>query len=259
MNQSLQGKRILITRDKKQAAPFAEGIEKAGGEPVMSDLLAIDCMCDDKNEETLQDVGQYDWVFFTSANGVKCFFDKYNDVSEDKLESIRVGVVGSATEAALNTYGYEADFMPHIFNAKTMVKEFMDQYPTHESVLLVQGKRSRMELGDAFIAEGRPFSRVTLYETKTNQASREPLNNILTERPPDFITFMSPSVVEAFVALREKPFHEHQPVIVCIGMTTQRSALNMGFQNTIVPETFTIEGMIEAMCDYIEAEAGGGR
>lgn len=257
MKQSLHGKRVLITRDKKQAAPFAEKIEQAGGEPVTSDLLAIDCMCGEKSKETLQEAGQYDWLFFTSANGVECFFKKYSDVSDDRLENIRIGVVGSKTEAVLKTYGYEADFMPHIFNAKTMAKEFMDQYPTHESVLLVQGKRSRMELGDAFIAEGRPFSRITLYETKTNQAAREPLNHILEKHPPDFMTFMSPSAVEAFVALREKASREHQPVIVCIGTTTQRRALNMGFQNTIVPETFTIEGMIDTMCDYIEVEEGG--
>lgn len=257
MKQSLHGKRVLVTRDKKQAGPFAEKIEQANGEPVMSDLLTIDCMCDEKSEETLQAANQYDWLFFTSANGVECFFKKHSDVSEDKLENIRIGVVGSKTEAVLKTYGYEADFMPQIFNAKTMAKEFMDQHPTHESVLLVQGKRSRMELGDAFIAEGRPFSRVTLYETKTNQAAREPLNDILENRLPDFITFMSPSTVEAFVALRETSFREHQPVIVCIGTTTQRRALNLGFQNTIVPETFTIEGMIEAMCEYIEVEEGG--
>lgn len=254
MKQPLQGKRILVTRDKEQAAPFVDKIEQAGGEPVTSDLLAIDCMCGEKSEETLQDVGQYDWLFFTSANGVKCFFEKYDDTSGEELENIRVGVVGSATESALKTYGHEADFMPQIFNAKTMAKEFIEQYPTHESVLLVQGKRSRIELGDAFIAEGRSFSGITLYETKTNQAAREPLNTILTERPPDFITFMSPSTVEAFVALSEKTFREHQPVIVCIGTTTKRRALNMGFQNTIVPETFTIEGMIEAIGDYIEAE-----
>src|SRR5699024_6897082 len=159
----------------------------------------------------------------------------------------RSGVVGYRTEAVLKTYGYEAYFMPQIFNAKTMAKEFMDQYPTHESVLLVQGKRSRMELGDAFIAEGRPFSRLTLYETKTNQAAREPLNDILENRLPDFSTFMSPSTVEAFVAYKEPSVREHQTVIGCNRTTTHRRALKLRYQKTSVPETFTIEGMIETM------------
>src|SRR5699024_10022578 len=105
--------------------------------------------------------------------------------------------------------------------------------------------------------EGRPFSRVTLYETKTNQAAREPLNDILENRLPDFITSMSTSTVEAFVTLRETSFREHPPVIDSIGTTPQRRVLNSGFKNTIVPETFTIEGMIEAMCEYIEVEEGG--
>lgn len=252
MKHSLHGRKILITRERKQAVLFAEKIRQHDGDPVIADLLTIDCVCNEKNKDLLENAGWYDWLFFTSANGVHCFFEMVKDARKETLQKLRMAVVGSKTEMTLRKYGREADFVPSVFNAETMAKEFMALYPANQSVLLIQGKQSRTDLTDAFTVGGRAFANIKIYETKTNETAGDLLNTVLSEKPPQFITFTSPSTVEAFVALAGKGRLRTEPVTVCIGTTTKRSATDAGFHNIIVPSTFTVEGMIEKMSDYIE-------
>src|SRR5699024_9770084 len=151
---------------------------------------------------------------------------------------------------ALMEHGYEADFIPSTYNAETMAKEFMSMYPPDQSIMLVRGKRSRPVLVDAFTEEGRMFTSLEVYETTTNYNIKEKFNYVITNESIDFITFTSPSTVEAFVTLVSESFDRRKDVIVCIGTTTEKRALELGFSTILVPDVFTIEGMLEKMSEY---------
>ncbi|HLQ71688.1 MAG TPA: uroporphyrinogen-III synthase [Bacillota bacterium] len=247
MKPNLDGKCILITRPRKQAEVFAEKIEQAGGRPVIIDLLQIDCFKDQM--KTYEEIRRYDWFFFTSANGVHCYFRLYGCLPE----SGKVAAVGPKTAMALRTHGHEADFIPHIYHAETMASAFGSRYNLNQSVLLIQGQRARPVLEDVFTASGRSVSTLKVYETHINNEMKGPLQDILESRSLDIMTFTSPSTVEAFAALGDVASVKGMAV-VCIGTTTERAARAVGFSTVIIPSTYTIEGMIAAMSDYIKGD-----
>lgn len=247
----LQNKGILVTREQKQAQIFARKIEQSGGIPYITPLLKINCVVSEDHLQTLRDLEQYEWLFFTSANGVRCFFEKWKSYFDNKRMDQKIAVVGSKTNDILKDYGYTAAFIPSVYNAETMAAEFLRKYQTQGPVLFIRGQLSRNVLIDAFTDAGLPFESLTVYETVINTESKNSLNDIVTKKNIEFITFTSPSTVDAFFALIEDVQLIKNKIIVCIGSTTEKRAKEKNLKPILVPEHFTIEGMIDRMGHYI--------
>ena len=244
---------MLITRAKEQAQSFAQQVEQHGGTPVIADVLRINCTGKDAVKSLpLTDI---DWIFFTSANGVDCFISNLEERQREQLSHVQIAVVGSKTEKALARHGYTAAFTPSVFNAKTMGKEFLEQYPYPGKLLLVRGSKARPELVEAFTAAGCSFELMEVYRTETNKTIKESLDLMLQERI-DYVTFTSPSAVDAFCELTSQVSIPDTKV-VCIGTTTAKRAEEQGFDpaNLLVPDMFTIEGMIHLI--NADVEQGG--
>src|SRR5690625_5212452 len=116
---SLHEKSILITREEKQGKQFAAKIRECQGNPVEVPLLKISCMDHQENKEFFQRLASYQWVFFTSANGVRCFFQLAANykVNTKVLETVNIAVVGHKTENALKEYGFKASLF-HLFTMR---------------------------------------------------------------------------------------------------------------------------------------------
>src|SRR5690625_1113715 len=137
MRGSLQGRKVLVTREKTQARQFSDLVEKSNGVPIEVPLLSVQCRTIN-NEVKLE---QFSWIFFTSAHGVDCFFKQIGH--KDHIKHIQFATVGHKTELALKQYGYKAAFIPSTYNAWAMAKEFFEQYPLANNILLVRGNLSR--------------------------------------------------------------------------------------------------------------------
>ncbi|GGB28108.1 uroporphyrinogen-III synthase [Virgibacillus dakarensis] len=251
---SLHGKRILITREKNQAKELSEKVSQFGGQPIEAPLLKITCKKEAGHMEMLENLPMYRWIFFTSANGVRCFFQimSENNVSYNLLEKTKLAVVGHKTEDALKKYGYAAEFIPSTYNAAVMAEEILTRFPSISPVLLIRGNRSRQVLPEQLAENNISFDIIEVYETIFNQTIKDRLNELISNHQFDMITFTSPSTVEAFIEMNEAHKEEVKKVpCACIGTTTEQKAKWYGFTNTIVPEQFTIEGMVEKMCTYI--------
>jgi uroporphyrinogen-III synthase len=246
MEIDLQQKKILVTREKKQAELFAEKIEQANGKAMIVDALKIDCLC-----PQIENIAGYEWLFFTSANGVSCFFERFRD----HLQGHKLAVVGPKTNEVLHEFGYTADFMPSIFNAQTMAAEFLAEYGSHQTVLLVRGTLASPVLVDAFHKAGVYFTCLEVYQTVINETNTEKLNKIVDQKQLDFITFTSPSTVDAFVHMVHDLSAARRSVAVCIGTTTEKRAKEQGYSKRLVPDHFTIEGMMLVMHDYLKRGA----
>lgn len=244
----LQGKRILITREEKQAKVFAEQVKAVGGVPIEVPLLKISCKQARNRDVVFEKLSDYDWIIFTSANGVHCFFKQLPDELQRQLKNTKFAVVGHKTEAALLEHNLSADLMPEIYDADSLAEIFLKKYEAGESILLVRGSRSRDVLPKVFTAKGIGFDAIEVYETRINEESSRLLQEVLAAKDIDFITFTSPSTVEAFVRLSGNKMPGR---CVCIGTTTEKVAKQLGFTSIITAETFTIEGMIEVMSTYI--------
>lgn len=245
MTFSLHEKKIVITREKQQAKVFANLIRQYNGIPYETPLIEIKCL-KPISTVNLQD---YDWIFFTSANGVHCFF---------KLGFLpstpSIAVVGNKTNETLKKYGYEAQFIPSVFTADKMAEEFMKNYYA-KKILLVRGNRSRRILMDAFRKNDIDFDTIEVYETTYSNTYEKDFQSLFTEpNMVDFITFTSPSTVDACMEMiKHTSMRNHvlSTTCVCIGTTTADQAKKVGFQEILVPDQFTIEKMIEQMSNYL--------
>lgn len=250
MNLSLEGKTILVTREKKQADIFAKMIVQEGGTPVVIPLLKIVCREEEKNRHIFQQLPSYDWIFFTSANGVFCFFQLLEKYHADINPLAKLAAVGHKTEAVLIKHGYTVDFVPSVYDAEHMANEFLPQHKVNGRVLLVRGNLSRDVLPNYFTNEDIFFDILEVYETKHNTSKKELLNETLATKKLDYLTFTSPSTVDAFMKMASRANqkkHLHNTTCVCIGTTTERRAKELGFETIKSPAQFTIEEMIKLM------------
>src|SRR5690625_5451179 len=106
MENRLKNKKILITRERSQAVKFAEQIEHNKGVPIIAPLLKIDTYYDEENDTLLNSINEFDWIFFTSINGVNHFFKQLKE--QQLIKKCNIAVVGHKTEEALNKFGISA-------------------------------------------------------------------------------------------------------------------------------------------------------
>ncbi|WP_077299263.1 uroporphyrinogen-III synthase [Virgibacillus pantothenticus] len=242
----LLGKRILITREQRKAAKFAQKIKGLGGDPVEIPLIYITCKRP-PNHDVIQQLMQYQWIFFTSGNGVDCFFQllKHECIPLEHLAKLNIAVVGGKTETKLmELTGRLADFIPSSFDADTMADEFLTQYPDANQFLLVRGNLSRDVLPDRFEKRKKTYTNLEVYETHENEQMQLRLQTTLAKTVIDYITFTSPSTVEAFAHMTTA--RKVAPCI-CIGTTTEQRAKELGFSPILTAKEFTVDGMIECI------------
>lgn len=251
---SLLHQKVLITREQSQANEFAELVKRYSGIPIIVPMLTIEPFYHDHNKKVFDTIEKFDWIFFTSSNGVHHFFKQLNDIR--RLNHCRFAIVGHKTEQALKSYGFKAHFIPSIYNAETMATEFLQKYKQIKNVLFVRGNISRQTLLREFMKQNIPFAKVVVYETRRNDACKEKLNKVVREGI-DCLTFTSPSTVESFVKLMddEQLLNSiRSKHCICIGTTTEKAAIKHQFKNTYIPDVFTIEGMVEKMIEVVQME-----
>lgn len=248
MSQPLQNKQILVTREEKQAKSFSNKIREQGGLPIEVPLLKISCKHVEEPKKITKLLSECEWLFFTSANGVYCFLSMIGSVKKwNKLvNQCRIAVIGDKTAVALREFGHKAHFIPTVYKASVMAEEFLSKYPEVERVLLIRGSLAREELFNRLKKQDLLVQALEVYDTVFNYEVSSELNNQLQLNLFDFLTFTSPSTVEAFVHMAHKQQYSHIP-IVCIGPTTKEYAEKYGFTKIITPKQFTIEGMVEQM------------
>lgn len=260
MTIQFHNKKILVTRNEPKASEFAEMITSYGGRPIVVPLLKIDCKAIVEHDLSLERIKEYEWLVFTSANGVRCFFNSLERrrIFSD-LEHVKMAVVGPKTDSALGKFGFKADFIPSVYHADTMAREFPDLHTPTGPVLLIHGQLSGTILNEAFLKQKIPFDCVEIYETRPNTSAKSELKQVLMKEEMDFITFTSPSTIETFMDLKDKLTIPLDTMIVCIGTTTEKRARDYGFYNILVPKEFTINGMMDKIHEYISEERMEGR
>src|SRR5699024_6212009 len=109
----LNGKRVLVTREASQAKEFSRLIKSAGGLPVQVPLLKINC----KKFASPEMLHSYDWLIFTSTNGVDCFLKQLTGQERELIKDSQFAVVGHKTAEALSIYDLTADLVPEVYDA----------------------------------------------------------------------------------------------------------------------------------------------
>ncbi|QHS22922.1 uroporphyrinogen-III synthase [Virgibacillus sp. MSP4-1] len=252
----LEGMNVFVTRERSKAGFLSKLIRDSGGTPIEVPLLTFEWFHADTHDQIIRHLGQFDWIFFTSGNGVQFFMKSLHLYPEafDTLKKASIGSVGKKTSETLERFQLSADFEPGHYTAEAMAEEFLKDYHP-KKVLLVRGNRSRDVLPEFFTENDIPFDSITVYTTKVKIDEQDNLKAHLKTTRLDAITFTSPSTIDAFFSLGGEAIsidHLEDTICVCIGSTTEAEAKNRGFRNIITPEEYTAANMIKKLNTYVE-------
>lgn len=254
----LYGRRILVTRERSQAAAFASELEKAGAVAQVTPLIRLEKKTAEiqRLQKRMTDGLNTDWIVFTSSNGVEIFMEALLETERDVrvLGDVKIAAIGEKTAEALGSFGLRADCVPGEYRGEALARELIPRLSPASNVLLARAYRARPVLADMLREAGHAVEEVSLYDTLAEETSAAPLKDWIEEG--GFLTFCSSSAVEAFFellpketvhALKEDQGARQKIKIVAIGPVTERTLNEHGLQADIVPAVYTTAHMTEAI------------
>src|SRR5690606_13910933 len=164
----LFGKRIVVTRTREQAGSLSRELADLGADVVELPVIRIDPPDDEGAfAEAVIHSHEYDWLVFTSPNGVERFFDAFFATYEDarSLGNPRIAVVGEATARKVREYRFGVDLVPETFVAEGLVKAFKDQSVENLTMLWVRGVEARDVVYHGLTALGAIVDECVAYKT----------------------------------------------------------------------------------------------
>jgi uroporphyrinogen III methyltransferase/synthase len=252
----LGGKRILITRPAVGAQSFAQKLCDLGAEPLLLPTIALAPPEDwSPVDRALGRLDRYDWVIFTSANGVRFALARLRalGLGVELLRRVKIAAIGPATAQALQGQGLSVDFMPTRYVAEAISDGLGDV--CSQRILLLRADIARRELRELLQAKGADVEEIAVYRTQPAALQPEQVQQLF-QQGIDIVTFTSASTVQALMRLLGKRCDLLDGVtIACIGPITAHAAEEAGLQVHIVAREHTIDGLISAILQEVSDHA----
>jgi uroporphyrinogen III methyltransferase/synthase len=208
----------------------------------------------------IHNLSSYDWVVFTSVNGVIFFFERLFATGKDvrAISKLRTAAIGPATAGQLSDYGLKSDIVPESYRAESVVEAFGREDITGRKILLPRAEEARPILPVELTKMGATVDEITVYRTTPVADDKAQLIQQLEEKSIDIITFTSSSTVKNFKALiPSKKFKNLMQgvIIASIGPITTDTATALGFDVHITAEAYTIPGLCEAILQFYRSHS----
>ena len=248
----LLGRRIVVTRPRHQALGFRDRLEGLGAEVLEGPTIEIaspESM--DAFDEALSSLATFDWILFTSRNGVEVFFRRLFALGREisDLGTARLGAIGPVTAAALRERGLAVSTVPARYRAEGLIEALAGDV-SGKRVLLPRAAGARMTLPEALAAHGAEVVDVPTYQAvRTVKLPPETVSALRAEEV-DAVTFTSSSTVLRFrTLLHEAGLSLGRARIACIGPITAETARDIGWRVDVEAREYTTEGLVDALVD----------
>jgi uroporphyrinogen III methyltransferase/synthase len=245
----LAGKRIVVTRSRTQAGQLSSRLRDLGADVLELPTIRIEPPTDLRAfAELVQDAHSYDWVVFTSVNGVNAFFDLFYKLYDDAREigGCRIAAIGPGTAARLRDFHLHVDLQPEEFVAEGVIKAFKEQGGVENlKILIARAEQARDVLPKRLSAMGAIVDEGFAYRTVPETRDETGARRRLAEEGADLITFTSASTVENFLALG-LPWPRGMRV-GSIGPVTSKTARERGLDVAFEARRHDIPGLVEAI------------
>ena len=256
----LNGKKILITRARDQAAVFSSSLRDLGAEVIELPTIEIVQPVSWKGlDKAINQIESYSWLIFTSANGVNFFWQRWKENNKDRLPpSLKICAIGPATAYQLMEKGIEVHYTPKEFVAEAILKGFEKSMLKGKRILLARAKEARDILPEGLRKMGAQVDVVETYRTVKPKGGSKRLKELLMKGKVDAITFTSSSTVNHFAELLKKEDLQNLLsgiAIACIGPITARTAKNWKMRVQIQPKEYTIPALTQAIVQYFLRKA----
>jgi uroporphyrinogen III methyltransferase/synthase len=247
----LFGKRILVPRPPKQARGTARLLRDRAAEPLLFSAISIEDPPDPEPlRQAARDVGSYDWVLFTSANGVECFMRALNDAGRDAraFGNAKLGVIGPKTAQSLVVHGLRADLVADEYIGESLAEALLAE-GNAQRVLIPRALEAREVLPERLRAAGLHVDVVPAYETKKANPERRAELEALISGQLDVVMFTSSSTVSALCDVLGQGAADllSQVTVAAIGPVTAKTASELGLKVDVTAEIYTVEGLLDAL------------
>jgi len=260
-NRPLFGKRVLVTRARHQASAMSRLLFERGAQPVEMPVIDIKSLSDTYElDQAIRSVSNYQWIVFTSVNGVVAFFNRLHALKFDTrwLKGVKIGAMGPSTAGALRENGLYPEYVPEIYTSQG----FIDGLRSNRDIkgcnfLLPRTDIAPKDLVYELEKMEAKVHEIIAYRTVPASGNNSPGKQMLVSGEIDIITFASSSTVNNLVAVMGEEWRTiNKAVIACIGPQTAATAEKAGLRVDIEASEHTIPGLVEAVEAYLQK---GGR
>lgn len=249
----LSGRKILVTRAREQAAALSDLIRQAGGEPVELPTIRIR-QPDDWSEvdRAIRALASFDWVVFTSTNGVKLWMMRMAELGAGRelLKGVKLAAIGPATARELEKVGLTADLVPAEYVAEVVLEDLLAEGVEGKRLLLPRAAEARPLLARGLEEAGAQVTELPLYNTVGDDGDTDTVVSLLEDGRIDAVTFTSSSTVRSFARMMPEGCAAallRGARVVCIGPVTAATARELGLHVDSEAAEHTMPGLVEAL------------
>ena len=247
------GKKIVVTRARAQASDLVEQLHQLGADVLEFPTIRIEPPTEmEPLYQAVEKLAQYDWLIFTSVNGVDSFFNALGQKGRDAraLATVKVAAIGPATTGRLAEHGIKADLVPPQYIAESIVESLKTVDNLNgKKILLARADIARTDLRDQLQNLGAAVNDISVYRTVPDNTPSDEIVEALRTDEIDYITFTSSSTVTNFAdQIDIRLLSGTKTKIASIGPVTSATAQTLGLKVDIEAEEFTIGKLIEAIC-----------
>ncbi len=257
----LFGRRVVVTRARAQAGELSRELEALGAEVFEFPTIEIKPPGDfGPLDDAIRGLDSFDWIVFTSANGVAAFLERLRCHHGLDLRAVprtaKLAAIGPATAEALKRAGLNVDAVPKEYRAEALLEEVAGEPLAGRRVLIPRAKVAREVLPDKLREAGAEVVVASAYESVPSGEGGERLRGLLRSGEVDCVTFTASSTVENFV----RAFGEEaagllaKTRVACIGPITADTARKRDIRVDAEAAEYTIPGLVEAVSELLGSE-----
>ena len=247
----LFGKKIVVTRAAEQAAELTDRLTALGADAIELPVIGIAPAQDPAPlDNAIAELASYDWLIFTSVNGVRFFLDRL-DRSPHDLRSLKAQIcaIGPATRRAVENLHLKVDLMPAEYVAESLIQAFASVALSGRRILLPRAAVARDLIPAELRKLGAHVDVVEAYRNVVPEDAARQVSKVFTESDkPDWVTFTSSSTVGNLVQLAGLEALEGIS-IASIGPVTSDTARSHGLTVRAEAKQFTLDGLVQAILD----------
>jgi uroporphyrinogen III methyltransferase/synthase len=259
----LRGRTIVVTRPRDQAGPFVEALREQGARVIVAPAIALHpprsmALLD----RSLARIATYNYLVFTSVNGVTRFFTRFLETGRDirDLRGIEVVTIGPATAAAVEERGLKVAAVPAEHRAEGIVALMGRRKIEGARVLIPRAALARDVLVNELRRLGALVDVVPVYRTARSREGAGEIRDALRRGALDLITFTSSSTVSSFARLfrkRDRARGLRKVPVAAIGPITAATARSEGFRVALMPRAYTVPDLTRAIVRWFKNSPSG--
>ena len=257
----LFGKTIAVTRSRLQASQLVRELRVLGADVLETPTIDIKPPENwDELDRAARGVSSYDWIIFTSPNGVRFFFERMRNAGFDtrKLAAAKIASIGPATSEELQNHGINPDYQPLKYVSESIFQGLKDiENLDGKKILMPRSELARENLADFLRDNGALVDDIPAYRNVPADFDVDSFKSLIADGKVDAITFTSSSTVDFFVERMSGEFINRNIRNInaaSIGPITSETLKTHGIQPVIEADEFTIPGLVKKILEYYSSQ-----